>query len=67
MFKHGKPFYVDDDGTMSQLHVPFALGSGKLQAMGAMLAGADAKQSVIIAAKLDEGSGGNVRTLKVNV
>ena len=64
--KNGKPYVVADDGVMDTIHVPFAIGSGKCEAMGAMLAGANAKKAVQIAAKLDRGTGGSVRTMTVS-
>ncbi len=43
-----------------------AVGCGCDFAMGAMLAGADARQAVKIAVKLDKGSGGKVQALSIN-
>lgn len=42
-----------------------ALGSGSVAAMGAMLAGADAKTAVKIASKLDPYTGGKIDVVKV--
>ena len=44
---------------------PVSIGSGCEIAMGAMMAGADAKKAVSIAIKLDTCSGGKVKSVKV--
>jgi len=46
--------------------VPHAIGSGCEKAMGALLAGADAKRSVEIAAQLDPHTGGKITTLPLD-
>lgn len=49
---------------LHQVGAPHAIGSGCCEAMGAMLAGASAKQAVLIAMKLDQHTGGKVRTYR---
>lgn len=44
---------------------PAAIGSGAQFAMGAMLAGATAKEAVKIASKLDSGTGSRIRSITV--
>ena len=44
---------------------PAAIGTGQPFAMAAMLAGASPKRAVEIAMKLDESSGGTVRTMRL--
>lgn len=45
---------------------PAAIGSGAQFAMGAMLAGATAKEAVKIAAKLDSGTGRTIRSVTIH-
>lgn len=65
---------VDPDGTIwcyegeiwSKVRTPFAaLGSGTIAALAAMYAGADAKEAVKIAIKLDTHSGGRVNVVRL--
>lgn len=52
---------VEGSGTIFNVERHFyAVGSGSSAAMGAYMAGADAKKSVEIACKIDAGSGGDV-------
>jgi ATP-dependent protease HslVU (ClpYQ) peptidase subunit len=44
---------------------PYAIGSGGSYAMGAMLAGATAKEAVKIAMKLDVDTGGKIKSMRV--
>lgn len=52
---------VEGSGTLFSVERHFyAVGSGATAAMGAFMAGADAKKAVEIACKIDSGSGGDV-------
>jgi len=51
--------------TIMEDHPFYAIGSGSHFAMGAMYAGADPKEAVKIAAKLDAYSGGRVKVLRL--
>jgi|TARA_Y100000296_G_C5170602_1_gene257085 ATP-dependent HslUV protease subunit HslV len=58
-------YYEDelfDDYTPEKM---WAIGSGRLIAMGAMAAGATAQDAVRIASKWDEGTGGDVEVMRV--
>lgn len=48
-----------------KIRAPAAIGSGTQFAMGAMLAGATAKEAVKIAAKLDSGTGRSIRSISI--
>ncbi len=61
----GKVFELDREGFLIEVGAPYAIGTGAKFAMGAMLAGADARQAVRIAIKLDPDSGGRIAALKV--
>jgi len=70
-----KAILVYQDGVVSlwegaiwikQQHAPFfAIGNGTDFALGAMAAGADAKQAVKIAMKFDTATGGRVQTVRL--
>jgi len=62
--KTGKCQYHCDSGSPLDMNFITAIGSGAKFAMGAMLAGADAKQAVKIASKLDPYTGGRIRSKK---
>lgn len=49
-----------------KIRAPTAIGSGTQFAMGAMLAGATAKEAVKIAAKLDSGTGQTIRSVTIH-
>jgi ATP-dependent protease HslVU (ClpYQ) peptidase subunit len=52
---------VEGSGTLFSVERHFyAVGSGSTAAMGAFMAGADAKKAVEIACKIDAGSGGDI-------
>ena len=58
-------YYEDelfDDYTPEKM---WAIGSGRLIAMGAMAAGATAQDAVRIASKWDEGTGGDIEVMRV--
>lgn len=57
---------LDDKLVEYPVSAPFAIGSGELIAMGAMYAGAGAKESVEISIKLDSGSGGDIISIDVS-
>lgn len=48
-----------------KMKTPFAIGSGWVAALGAMLAGADAKQAVKIASKIDVHTGGKITSYSI--
>lgn len=59
---------VDDGENISwdEWHTPVAIGSGGQFAIGAMLAGKNAKQAVNIAAKVDTLTGGPINVININ-
>lgn len=59
----GKVLFYCDDLEPIECGTPQAIGSGEQFAMGAMFAGATAEQAVLIAIKLDTGSGAPVETM----
>lgn len=60
----GKIFKYENNCLPRQRRAPFvALGSGRDLAMGAMAAGASAKQAINIAIKYDTATGGKVETV----
>ncbi len=62
----GKSVYWWGDAlTPCRIRAPAAIGSGVQFAMGAMLAGATAKEAVKIAAKLDGGTGRTIKSVKI--
>jgi len=65
----GKATSVNASGVVIEVAEPggiTAIGSGKQAALAAMLAGADAKQAVAIAAKLDPYTGGKITALRLD-
>lgn len=50
---------------MVEIGIPSAIGSGGDFAMAAMMGGADAREAVKIASKLDPYTGGKIRVIKV--
>lgn len=62
--RDGQVYWYDHSLVPVPCGTPAAAGSGAAFAMGAMLAGASAKQAVEIATRLDECSGGKVQTKK---
>lgn len=62
----GKPERYESALVPMPAGVPSATGSGCELAMGAMLAGANAKKAVQIASRLDTGTGGKITTLRCN-
>lgn len=60
-----KVMYYDEGIEPIPLKAPAAIGTGCQFAMGAMLAGATAKEAVKIASKLDEATGGRIKVVKV--
>lgn len=65
IIKGSRTYYVDKTCELIECGKPAAIGSGCDCAMGAMLAGATAIEAVKIAIKLDQYSGGKVRSIKV--
>lgn len=63
--KKGVVEYQNDTGHPCEVGKIYATGSGAQYAMGALLAGANARQAVKIAIKLDPNSGGPIRTLSI--
>ena len=61
--RSGKVYYYDENLEPLTPSIPVAIGSGSDFAMGAMLAGATAKEAVKIACKLDSNSGGKIKTV----
>lgn len=59
-------YHLDQSLVMVEQEAPFAIGSGAMAAMGAMMMGADAKKAVEIAAKVDSCTGGDVDTISLN-
>ena len=59
----GEAILYDNNLVPMEIRPPFACGSGQEFAMGAMLAGADARQAVKIAIELDPNSGGDVQAI----
>ena len=57
-YHEGSPYGVEIDP-------PFALGSGGDYALGAMGAGADAKEAVVIATHLDVKTGGEIQVVNI--
>lgn len=60
---NGKLFYVDEKGRQFEYPVPAAIGSGADIALGAMLAGVDAFDAVVVACERDVFSGGEISML----
>jgi 20S proteasome alpha/beta subunit len=59
-YERGNPIVIER-------RAPFvAWGSGSTAALGALHAGADARTAVLIAQKVDKGSGGGVDTIKLS-
>ena len=65
VIKKGIPYYAADLCELVEIGSPCAIGSGCDYAMAAMLGGADAKQAVRIAMKLDPWTGGRVRSVEI--
>ena len=59
-FFEGKRWYPAKEGWTR-----YACGTGSKAALGAMMAGASARQAVEIACKLDPNSGPPIKTLKI--
>lgn len=59
--------FDEDDGVLwtCERIVPFAMGSGAVYALGAMDAGASAKEAVKIASDRDIYTGGKIRTYRI--
>ena len=65
VIRQGKAYTYDSNCIEMPSIVPCAIGSGCQFAMGAMYYGATAKEAVNIAKKLDESTGGKVRTVTI--
>lgn len=62
--KDGTSWLVDELLRPVSAGLPFAIGSGSVAAMAAMLCGKTPAQAIKIAMMLDAGTGGKVRTMK---
>lgn len=59
-------YYVDANGLADDITgIPWAIGSGREYAIGAMAQGADAEQAVAIAARFDAWTGGAIKSLPI--
>lgn len=59
-------YHLDPNGLADDITgVPWAVGSGREYAMGAMAANADAQQAVAIAARFDAWTGGPIRSVSI--
>ena len=66
---NGKRVFEFEDGKIlpkARKRKFFALGSGSTAALGALYAGATAKQAVLIAQKIDTSSGGGADTISIS-
>ena len=63
----GTADWFDEDREMVRVMTPFAIGSGDDFAIGAMEAGASPEAAVVIAAKRDTGTGGEITVLSLGV
>lgn len=61
----GKPYYYDKNLIKTPEVIPCSIGSGCHLAMAAMLCGKNARESIEIAKKLDECTGGKVQSINV--
>jgi len=61
----GRVFCFNQIGRCYEQSVPTAVGSGAAYALGAMLAGADSRWAVSIAAALNTGTGGQIVSLSI--
>lgn len=60
LYPNGDIFTIDEELHKAKVSAPFAIGSGRDFAMGAMLFGAAPAEAVKVAIKLDTSSGGKV-------
>ena len=59
-------YFIDCNGLAEDITgVPWAIGSGREYAIGAMAQGADAEQAVAIAARFDPYTGGAIKTVPI--
>jgi hypothetical protein len=58
-------FFMDRNLVFIPCGIPSAIGSGGRYAMGAMLAGASAKEAVEISKKLDVNTGGKIQAINI--
>ena len=63
--RDGKPYEYDEHLEPIPMSIPAAIGSGAQFAMGVMKAGLDAKKAIQIAMKLDQNTGGKIKTVKI--